>query len=180
MNLPQRIWIVGPCGSGKSSIADRLAGQLGVAATHLDDLHWRPGWAESSREELISRVTEIARGERWVMDGNYGYARRALAERIEFYVWLDLPLRVTLPRVLRRTLRRWRRREACCNGNYESLSRIFAHRDSILWWAITSHRRRRAELSEELAARPHVRLRTQRQIDRWLAESDSLRRGPIG
>ena len=170
MALPQRLWILGPCGSGKSWVADDLAARLGVAATHLDDIFWNPGWVKSSMDEVAAGIQPIMHRDRWVVDGNYRELRRQFADQIELYVWLDLPLRVTLPRVLARCMRRSLRREPCCNGNFETLRRTFAHRDSLLLWAITSDRPRRAELSDELTTQRHVRLRSQAEIDRWLAE----------
>ncbi len=167
--LPRRVWVVGPCGSGKSTVARALASRLGVEATNLDDLHWRPGWIEAPPEETARRVAAVAARPSWVIDGNYSRIRRALMARADLTVWLDLPFRVTFRRLLVRTLSRSIRGTPCCNGNRESLARAFLHRDSILLWAITTHRRRRRQLEEDLSGRPHVRLRTPREVRAWLA-----------
>jgi adenylate kinase family enzyme len=39
-----RLWIVGPPGSGKSILADRLGALLSCPVVHLDEIHWLPGW----------------------------------------------------------------------------------------------------------------------------------------
>ncbi len=171
-SLPPRIWVVGTCGSGKSTVARALAGRLGVEATHIDDLHWRPGWVEAPPEETARRVAEVVALPSWVIDGNYSQIRRAHMASADLTVWLDLPFRVTFWRLLVRTLLRSLRGTPCCNGNRESLSRALFHRDSILLWAITTHRRRRRQLAEDLAGRAHVRLRSQREVGRWLARSE--------
>jgi adenylate kinase family enzyme len=161
--LPRRVWIVGPCGSGKSTLAAALASRRGVAATHLDDLHWQPGWVERSWDDLERRVAPVVAGDCWVIDGNYSQVRSKFADRVELFVWLDLPFRTTFPRVLRRTLARCRSGEPCCNGNRETLLREFLHKDSILLWSIRTRFTRRHDYASELASRPHVRLRTARE-----------------
>jgi adenylate kinase family enzyme len=167
--LPERVWVLGPCGAGKSVVAATLAGRLGVAPTHLDELHWRPGWIEADPREEEAALDVALRGPRWVVDGNYGRLRRRHLARVGLFVWLDLPLTVAFPRLLRRSLVRALHGVPCCNGNRESLRRTFLHRESILLWALTTDRRRRRELQAELAPLPHVRLRHPQAIRRWLA-----------
>jgi len=167
--LPDRIWVVGPSGSGKSTLATRLAAVLGLAATHLDDLHWEPDWVEASEEVTAARIAAVARTPRWIIDGNYSRYRRRHLERIQLIVWLDLPLHVTFPRLLRRGLRRSLTGEPCCNGNRETLTRTFLHRDSLLLYVLTAGLRSYRAIGREIRDLPHVRLRSAREADRWLA-----------
>jgi adenylate kinase family enzyme len=167
--LPARVWIVGPCGSGKSWLADRLAARAGVPAVHLDDLQHLPGWRQTPPDELRAKIDAATSGPAWVADGNYGTVVRELRARADLVVWLDLPFHVTFARVVSRTLRRAITRELCCNGNRESLVTAFFRRDSILLWAITTHRRTRRNLDRQVAAIPHVRLRTRRAVAEFVA-----------
>jgi adenylate kinase family enzyme len=150
-------------------VADRLAQSLGIAATHLDDLHWEPGWVERSWDDLAHRVAPIVAGDAWVMDGNYSDVRTKLDGRVELYVWLDLPWTTTFARVLRRSWRRAVSGEPCCNGNRETLGRVFLSTDSILLWSVRTRWTRRRDYAAELAGRPHVRLRTPREVEAFLA-----------
>lgn len=165
---PQRVWIVGACGSGKSTLARAVAARLGVAPVHLDELHFRPGWVERPDEDMLADLAPLLAGERFVVDGNYGRIRRRFLGRVELVVWLDLPFRRSFARLLARTARRLLSREPCCNGNREGWRQTFASRESILWWAVSTHRRRRRELEAELAGRAHVRLRTPGEVQAWL------------
>lgn len=167
--LPRRIWIVGPSGAGKSTLAAILAERLGVPAIHLDDIHWQPGWIELPKAALVERVGALVAGDAWVVDGNYSYVRNAHCARAELFVWLDAPFLTAFVRVLRRTFSRARTGELCCNGNTESLANAFFSRDSVLWWAISRHGRTRRRLAESMADKPHVRLRSQREVDAFLA-----------
>jgi adenylate kinase family enzyme len=164
----RRYWIVGHSGSGKSRVAARIAAHLGVEPVHLDEIHWKPGWIESAAEEEIAALEPIISREAWVIEGNYAWLRERFADRVDLFVWLDLPLCVTFPRVLCRTLRRSITNEPCCNGNRESLRRALFHRDSILLWSLRMDRVRRRELERELADHAHRRLRSQRDVDAWI------------
>lgn len=167
--LPPRVWVVGPTGSGKSTLADRLASILGVEATHLDDLHWAPGWVERPREDLARRLAPVVEGAAWVVDGNYGEVQRRFVHHADLIVWLDVPLATTFRRLLARSVARARRGTPCCNGNRETLARTFLSRDSILLWALTSHRRVRRRYARTLAGRAHVRFTDPRRLERWVA-----------
>jgi hypothetical protein len=166
-SIPDRVW--SPCGAGKSTVACRLAAVADVEPVHLDDIHWRPGWIEATRDEDHAAVAEVVTRPRWIVDGNYGGLRRENQDRVQLFVWLDLPLPVTFSRILRRCFVRSFRRVPCCNGNYESLWRTFFHHDSLLLWSLQTHHGRRRELAAELAGRPHVRLRSTADVERWVA-----------
>jgi hypothetical protein len=84
-------------------------------------------------------------------------------------VWLDLPMRVWLPR-LARTGRRITGREALWNGNRETLATAVWGRESLFGCALIQHRRRRREWPARMAAFPVTRLRTPVEVDRWIAD----------
>ena len=169
----RRINVVGTSAVGKTSMAAALAALLEVPHVELDALHWEPNWTEAPDHVLRERVRAAIAGDRWVVDGNYSKVRDLLWERAEAVVWLDLPLRTVLWRYARRTVRRIARREELWSGNRERLStHLFTH-DSLLWWILTTYRKRRREYPPLLAARPElaaIRLRSGRAADSWLAD----------
>ncbi|MGI9013917.1 MAG: adenylate kinase [Phycisphaerales bacterium] len=168
-----RIWIVGPTGSGKTTLADQLGAALALPVIHLDDIHHLPGWQERSRIESCAILRRNLRGQDWVVDGNYSWMRAEHHQSIDWILWLDYGLCVTLPRLLRRTLRRARTGESVCNGNRESLERAFFNRESILWWALSTHSTRRAGLTQELRSHSGVvRLRSSAETQAWLRSFD--------
>jgi adenylate kinase family enzyme len=101
----QRVVVIGPCGAGKSTLATELAQQLGLPLYHMDRLNWRPGWVESSKNEIRARLTSILSENRWVIDGNYSGTLAGRLERADTIVYLDFPIRLCLWRVLRRVWR---------------------------------------------------------------------------
>jgi adenylate kinase family enzyme len=98
----QRVLVIGPCGAGKSTVSVELGRVLGLPVHHLDQLHWREGWVEGSREELIEALGPITASERWLIDGNYGGTMAARLERADTVVYLDYPTSVCAGRVLKR------------------------------------------------------------------------------
>ena len=92
-----------------------------------------------------------------------------LLDAADTVVWLDLPLYVWLPRLLRRTGRRLTGRERIWNDNRETLRGAFWGRKSLFGYALESHFRRRRSWPAELAGRRVVHLRSTREVERWLA-----------
>ncbi len=86
-----RIFVVGNGGSGKSWLAKELAAKLRFPLTHLDDLHWLPGFAgERPRHERDQLVAEAADGASWIMEGIYGSILKQVFSRVTTLIWLDI------------------------------------------------------------------------------------------
>jgi len=162
--------IASASGSGKTTLARELARRLEVPFVELDALVHGPGWTETPDEELRGQVAPIAQSQGWVIDGTYRSKLGDLVlENAELVVWLDLPMRVWLPRLVRRTWRRMRRREELWNGNRETLRNVLLTRDGLFYWAFRQHFRRRRVYPVELAPFPVVRLRSTRDVQLLLA-----------
>ncbi len=118
---------------------------------------------------LRAQVEPVVASDGWVIDGTY---RRKLGDLVleaaDVVVWLDLPVRIWLPRLLRRTLRRMRGREQLWNGNRESFGAAFSGRESLVVYAFRTHVRRRREWPSELSAYPLLRLRTPAEVEDFL------------
>jgi len=156
-------------GNGGTTFARALAEQLGVPFVELDALNHGPGWVEATAEELHARVAPIVATEFWVIDGSYrGKLGDLVLERADIVVWLDLPMRVWLPRLLRRTFGRIVRKEELWSGNRETLRGAFAGRDALIPWSLRHYRRRRRVYPESLGRFNLVRLRTLDEIERFL------------
>lgn len=117
--------MVGLPGSGKSTTGRVLAAKLEAPFVELDSIFHQPNWSDLPLEEFRSRVAAITSGDAWVIDGNYSGVRDLIWERSDAVVWLDLPRRTVMSRVIRRTLRRALTREKLWNGNTEPLSNFY-------------------------------------------------------
>lgn len=168
-----RVVVLGTSGSGKSTLAAELAARQGVRHIELDGLAHGPNWTPVPDEEFRRVLDSLSRQPGWVVDGNYiGRADSILWPRAHVIVWLDLPLRVILTRLLRRTVWRIASRQQLWNGNRETW-RALAGRDSVLVWAIKSHRLYARQFPVRLASlcqegKRVVRLRSAAEARQWL------------
>ncbi|MBL8684942.1 MAG: hypothetical protein JNK05_37545 [Myxococcales bacterium] len=157
-------------GCGKTTLAKRLAPLIDAPFIELDAMVHGPQWRETPTDELLARLEPILAAERWVIDGNYrGKIGDAVVSRADVVLWLDLSIRVWLPRLVRRTARRVVTREPLWNGNRETLRGVLLGADSVLVHALRTHRSRRAKWPAELARFPLVRLRTPREVEALVA-----------
>ena len=169
----KRVVVQGTSGSGKTTLAQALADRMGVACVELDALHHGPNWTEASAAELTEQVAAAIAGESWVVDGNYERKLGDLVvDRADTLVWLDLPLHVCLARLWRRTSRRIRDDVELWNGNKESWQGAFWGTESLFVWTVRSHIKRKRTFPGRLEHLPHlkiVRLRSEAEVERWLA-----------
>lgn len=103
----QRIVVIGCSGSGKSTLARLIGARLGLPVVHLDTLYWQPGWKEHpDLEAFQAQIREIARGERWVIDGGFTTGSvEARFSRADAVVLFDLPRLLCLYRAVARVFK---------------------------------------------------------------------------
>lgn len=184
--IGQRIAIVGVTSSGKSTLGARLAAALDLPLVELDALNWEPDWhalSDHDPSEFERRLREATAGDRWVVAGGYAsFTERIFWARLETVVWLDLPLSVVLWRVLTRSWRRYRTREHLWGTNYERFwtqLKVWDH-DSLIWWAIHTHSKRRARHLSQLS-NPRwrhirfIRLTSAREVAAFLRSVNATR-----
>jgi len=71
----RKIHILGGPGSGKSSVAAKIAATFGIAAYDLDDLFWDPAaptyGVRADKEQRDQALAALVRQESWVIEGAY-------------------------------------------------------------------------------------------------------------
>ena len=101
----RKIMVVGvSAGVGKSTFAANLGEILDLPVHHLDSYHWKPGWQEAEKEEFESVQYNIVKRDRWIIEGNYSSTFDIRTAQADTFIYLELPLRVCLYRVLKRWL----------------------------------------------------------------------------
>lgn len=134
---------MGNTGSGKSTLARLLAKRLGVPHIELDAIRHQRGWEEMPDDRFMVEVERATRGPGWVVDGNYVrfVMHGPVWPRADTVVWVDLPRRVVMAQLVRRTLRRVVLRQRLWNGNREPFSNLWSlnPEHSVLAWAWTRH-----------------------------------------
>ena len=171
---PRRVLVAGTSGSGKTTVAARVAVLLRAPHVEIDSLYHGPSWTR--RASFEDDVRRFSAGPRWVTEWQYDSVRAGLADRADLLIWLDLPRMTVMRQVVRRTVVRRVRRQQLWNGNVEPPIRtVFTDPGHIVRWAWHTHGRTAVRVGELAARRgdlPIVRLRSRPEIDRWL-------RGPL-
>ena len=130
-------------------------------------MYHQAGWTPLPLEEFRLRVAGIASGPSWVIDGSYSAVRDLVWARADTVVWLDLPKRTVMRRLIWRTLRRIAGRVELWNGNRERWRNFFTWDDqeSVIAWAWHTHDSRRERYATEPAdpALSHLRVRAPAQ-----------------
>jgi len=135
---------VGTPGNGKTTLARTLAKALDVKHIELDAHFHQPDWKSPPHDEFRPKIVALVDAEPngWVVCGNYTQALDGeLWRRADTVIFMDLPRRVIMPRVIRRTLRRVITREELWNGNREPWTNLY-HWDperNIIRWAWVMH-----------------------------------------
>ena len=141
----KRVAVIGTTCSGKTTFARRLAHRLKTQHIELDAMHWKPNWTPTPKEDFRGLAQEAVAAEAWVLDGNYSAVRDIVWARATTLIWLNYPFYVVASRALKRTFRRVFYRQVMWSGNRETFRRSFLSKDSILWWILRIHQRRRQD-----------------------------------
>ncbi|PBC01049.1 AAA family ATPase [Mesorhizobium sp. WSM3860] len=171
-DLGDRICILGPSNSGKSTLADATARKRGLEVIHLDQLYHPPDtdWEARPKDDFVALHDAAISRERWVMDGNYSVCMPQRFRRATGLIVLDVATLASLLRYFRRTLFEKERRGALEGG-----------RDSVKWDMIrhiaitTPKNRRRYRAMFEQTNLPKVQLSSLRAIKRCFREWDLAR-----
>lgn len=169
--MANRILVYGVTGSGKTTLAARIAERTGLPWHSVDDLTWEPGWIEVPVDEQRRRIQRICAGDRWILDTAYSQWIDVPMARLDLIVALDYPRWVSLVWLLRRSVRRIVRRESACNGNIDTVGRLLGA-DSIVRWHFRSFARKRARIRRWISnasGPPLVVLRSPGQAREWVA-----------
>jgi adenylate kinase family enzyme len=102
----QRIYIVGPPGSGKSTLGRRLSQVTGLPVHDLDEVYRHGGGRNPPRPEIErdAAVSQIIGSRRWIVEGVHLGWTDELMDAAQVIIWLD---HLSWPRLAVRMTRRF-------------------------------------------------------------------------
>jgi hypothetical protein len=160
--LGDRICIMGPSNSGKSTLADAIGRKNRMQIIHLDLLHHLPGtnWEPRPFLEFRELHDEAIKATRWVIDGNYSQLLPQRLARATGFILLDVSTCLSLFRYIRRSL-----------FPKDRIGTLEGGKDSVKWAMLrhiaiaTPKNRARYSALERTIELPKVNLMSARQID---------------
>jgi adenylate kinase family enzyme len=140
-----RIAVVGPCCSGKSTVANQISGATGILSYDIDAYMYDNNWRFRAVEDFSKAISSIVVTDKWIIHGNSRHVQEIIWARATLIIWLDFSLDILIWRVLRRTLIRIITARSFSGGKRESLGRVLFSTESILLRCLSSYRLWRAE-----------------------------------
>ncbi|MBJ8030411.1 AAA family ATPase [Bacillus cereus group sp. N21] len=167
--IGKRIWIVGPPGAGKSTLAQILQDKLKLQHYELDSYFWMKNWTKVGQEEFENSVKFLAQSEKWVIDGQYSSLHKILLECADTVIWLDVKRPKIMFRIIKRAFRRLIQQEVLWNGNREHLKNamnFFSYTYKVYPEVKTNNQ----ELFENLNGRSVtcIRIQSSKELDDFL------------
>ncbi len=92
----KRVMVIGCPGSGKSTLSIELNKITGLPLYHLDMLNWNADRTTVERTVFIKRLEQVLKGDRWIIDGNYGSTMEMRMSACDTIVFLDYPTDVCI------------------------------------------------------------------------------------
>ena len=152
---PYRIAVVGCPGSGKTTLAKRLSEALKIEHVEFDALYHGPNWEPTPLADFQAQLHQLtSTADQWVTCGNYGNSGGAdVRERANRIVFLELPWRVVMSRIIKRSFGRAFTRKELWNGNRERISSLLhpSPDKNIVLCAFVQHPRYRRQYRAAIA-----------------------------
>ena len=107
-----RLVIIGPPGSGKTTLAGTISGIKGLPVIQVDSLRFDSSGDLVNQEKFESDTAKAISVDRWIVEGNRRSTLPQRCRRADAVIVLDLPRRICWWRAVKRDLfppRRWMR-----------------------------------------------------------------------
>jgi adenylate kinase family enzyme len=170
--LGERVCVMGPSNSGKSTLASAIGQARGVPVIHLDQYRFLPGsqWRLRPDDEFAALHDTAVKDERWVVDGNYSKLLPPRLARATGMILLDASAGASLVRYVKRT---W--------GSEDRVGGLDGSTEKLNWemfrFILTSeqvNRRRNRDVFDELDL-PKIIIPNRRDLGRFYCKEDLAR-----
>ncbi|MCF7810886.1 adenylate kinase [bacterium] len=167
--------VVGSSCAGKTTVSREIAEKLNLNCTQIDAVFWQPNWREKPENDFRRIIDELTSKDSWVVDGCYTRLHDLTLGRAEVIVWLNYSFTRVFRQAFLRTVKRAAKKTEIFSGCRESFYLSFFTRESILWWVLTTWKRKRTQYrkifdEKTFGDKEYVELRTRKETERYLDE----------
>ena len=139
----KRIVVLGPSGTGKTTLCRRLGDKLQIPELHLDTVYWLKDWEHIGKEEFHQWMLQFfLKHDSWVIDGNYSNNRhfKLRLQLADTIILLDFGRQVSLHGIHERAKEyKHQVRSDMAEGCVEGIDQVFLqytafyHKERIKW-----------------------------------------------
>lgn len=165
----RRVLLLGSGCAGKTTLALELGQRLKLPVTHLDSLHWTPGWNAAPKAAFERKLKAALARPAWIIDGSYFSSLAQRLRRADTVVYLDYSRWTCFYRLLKRRIQYRASRGLTRPGMPEGCpERIFG---AYAWWLLRYPDLQRPRVLQAVAAQSRslqfVRLQSPAQAEAW-------------
>lgn len=165
----QRVLIIGGNGSGKTTMARKLAEITGLPLCHLDSLYWTDGWKPREREEFLALLQAELERPSWILDGNMKSSLNKRLDYCDTVIYLDFSGIRCFFGAIKRVIQNRGKSRADMGGN--CVERFDRRTWRFIFGTLKFNKIHRGLFYQAVAARPNVRLivlKNRGQVKRFL------------
>jgi adenylate kinase family enzyme len=99
----KRVFIIGTMGSGKTTLAKKIANKLKIKPNSLDDVYWTTKYTRKRNSAKRERIVKnIIKNKKWVIEGVFQSWVGEIAQKADLVIWLDLHPNILTWNILKR------------------------------------------------------------------------------
>lgn len=151
----KRIWILGPPGSGKTTLGRLLSEEKDIPFFELDSYYWEENWNKVDEEEFREKVLNIiSNNPMWLIEGQYSNIKDIVLQKVDTIICLDVSIYTVLKRVIKRSTKRILTKERLWSNNVENISMVFGRFIPYILKNHNKNRLKNKKMLEELKNHP--------------------------
>lgn len=160
----KKIAIIGGSGTGKTTLAENLADELGLPVCHIDSLHHLENWKIRDGEERDKLILEKVAQPQWIMDGTYHSTLPQRLKSADVVIYLDYSSVAQVKGAIGRFLKHPGQEKREIPGCREELTWDF-----LCWvWNWRKYKRNEIiEYLEEIDKSKVMIFKNRRQLNKW-------------
>lgn len=141
-----KYYIWGHCGTGKTTLAEKLSTQQQIPMLDLDSIAFKENWQFVGAESFIENVDQFIKHDSYVISGSW---QNVLGDKVlddaDVIIILSLNYFTNMWAITKRTLMRVITQKEIHGGNKETFKTAFLSKDSMIYFCHQNYQKRQQD-----------------------------------